>query len=193
MSILSFLQKFQPAPVVKTEPHVGEAMSYQQAKAQFAQLEAIRRPPQPPMAIILLQGFKQYAAVVDRFFAGNECEKAVMYVMGIQPLPVLPFASLGITPQWVNALDYDGLANGVPINQCGYDGAHMTIKGEAVTNPTLTWATVDGQPTPGYAPSVATGQTGADVLAAFLSQGAVPGSYLYSLGLTPEAIAAARV
>lgn len=151
------------------------------------------RPSNSPSAILMLRDFKSYAAAAQNFLdLPTIPEKFLFWTSTTSIWPLQKY--LGVNGNWINALSYDGLANGVMLPQCHFDKAanKVTIDGKPVDNPTLGWATADGQAPAQYKPlGPPAAATGADILAMFLKVG-TQSSYLRGLGLTQEAIDAAR-
>jgi hypothetical protein len=156
------------------------------------------RTPPAPTAIQMLRNFKQVAALVQAFLdCPNELVKYCLYRE--EPmLRSIPRDSLGVSAGWINACSYDGLLDNVSVFQCSVDDSARTvsINGAApipvtATSPTNGWATGDGQPPDFYQPLGLVNKSGADIVADFLRQ-STSSSYLRGLGLTEEAIAAAR-
>lgn len=145
-----------------------------------------------PSAILMLRGFKTYAAMAQNFLdIANEAVKYAYY----NATPAIHALQdyLGISAGWINAMDYDCLVDGVLLKTCRFDAASgaVIINGKPVVDPAIAWATVDGNPPPPYKPLRHVEGSGADLLTAFLHAG-TQSAYLKSLGLTDEAIAAAR-
>lgn len=149
-----------------------------------------RQQAPAPAAIVVLNDFASYAASVQRWLdLKNEGEKWCYRAASPQ---LWKFdTALGITPAWINAFDQDGRLNGQGIYTYFWDFARQcltTRSHEVVSDPVLTWAN-GTRPCPEL-PAIS--QSGADIVADWLTEAANGSSSLRARGLTVEAIAAAR-
>lgn len=195
-----------PAPVAPVPPTppmvaVGTAVSGTPQRTTMAYRPQFpnTRPAPAPTAIQMLRNFKQVAALAQAFLdCPNEIVKYCLY-REEPTLRSIPRELLGVSAGWINACDADGLLDNVSVHQCNVDAEAKTVSINGAppvpvtaTSPTQGWATADGHPPDFYQPLGRVNKSGADIVAEFLRQ-ATTSSYLRGLGLTEEAIAAARV
>jgi hypothetical protein len=191
-----------PAPPSATAGAAGSGAPVPPERSQPVSLSRAmftRGAPPQPTAIQMLHNFKSTAALAQAFLdCPNEMAKYCLYRE--EPLlRSIPREMLGVSAGWINACSYDGLLDGVSVFQCSVDEFARTVSINGAppipitaTSPTNGWATGDGRPPDFYQPLARVNKSGADIVADFLRQSAAGSQYLRNLGLTEEAIAAAR-
>lgn len=137
-------------------------------------LQFFHRAPAEPVALQMLHDFSHVAAKIDAFKAQPNEGARYLYYTQNAPWPTNEY--MGITPGWLNAVEYEGELNGQPVSN---------FRGDPTTA-IFTWA--HSMP-PGYYVPPATIADGRTVLTKFLADMANASPYLRSLGLTQEAIA----
>lgn len=176
---------------VRQAPIAAPAASTEKAKVMTTARPFVPQS-RAPAAIMMLHDFKAYAAAAQNFLDLPTVPEKFGFWHASQGLwPLQDY--LGITANWINALSYDGLANGVGLAHTSFDKAanKLVVNGAPVDGPTLGWATADDQAPSYYKPLGHVNGSGADVVANFL-RNSMQSSYLRGLGLTQEAIDAAR-
>lgn len=139
-----------------------------------------------PQAIQMLRSFKDVAARVDKFFAlPNDGEKYLYWRN--DPLLRALQDQLGIKPGWINAVDSEGLLDGVTVHQCQWSALKdaFVVNRVQVSDPVFSWN--GGSPPAYYQPLANVGKSGAEVVASFLRM-FTNNAYLASKGLTEDAI-----
>jgi hypothetical protein len=188
-----------PAPSAVAAAGSGTPIQPERTAMSLTRSVFTSRTPPAPTAIQMLRNFKQVAALVQAFLdCPNELVKYCLYRE--EPmLRSIPRDSLGVSAGWINACSYDGLLDGVSVFQCSVDDSARTVSINGASpvpvtasSPANGWATGDGQPPDFYQPLGRVSKSGADIVADFLRQSAAGSQYLRNLGLTEEAIAAAR-
>ena len=158
--------------------------------------QIFNRQPNVPLAIRVLQHFKEYAHLLDLFIAcPNNLAKYVIAKEN-EIFRALDH-ELGITANWINACEAYGVLGGVGVDYAYFDVAsgqlvinRIPTGAISADNPSNAWSTTDGKAPPFYIAPTKVDKAGKDLLVAFMRQ-FLTSQRLRSMGLTHEAIAAA--